>query len=126
MHIEHFEKCILHYFKKINRWTQLASPSSSPPSLCPWDLFRVFEVCSDAKERVGCGKQKEDTAPIQFLVKQQPRFLSLRWKTCLFGIVVSTSDCHTRSPGFDYRLYPRNFSGSMGSGTGSTLPCEDN
>ena len=44
----------------------------------------------------------------------------------LFGIVVSTSDCHPRGPGFDSRLYPRNFSGSIGSGTGSTQPREDN
>ena len=43
----------------------------------------------------------------------------------LFGIVVSTSDCHPRGPGFDSRLYPRNFSGSIGSGTGSTQPRED-
>ena len=33
----------------------------------------------------------------------------------LFGLVVSTSDCH-----------PRNFSGSIGSGTGSTHLREDN
>ena len=46
--------------------------------------------------------------------------------TRLFGIVVSTSDCHPRGPGFDSRLYPRNFSGSIGSGTGSTQPREDN
>ena len=44
----------------------------------------------------------------------------------LFGIVVSTSDCHPRGHGFDSRLYPRNFSGSIGSGTGSTQPREDN
>ena len=44
----------------------------------------------------------------------------------LFGIVVSTSDCHPRGPGFDSRLYPRNFSGSIGSGMGSTQPREDN
>ena len=31
----------------------------------------------------GCGKQREATAPIQFLVKVQPWFLSLRWKICL-------------------------------------------
>ena len=37
----------------------------------------------------------------------------------LFGIVVSTSDSHPRGPGFNSRLYPRNFSGSIGSGTGS-------
>ena len=43
-----------------------------------------------------------------------------------FGIVVITSDCHPRGPGFDSRLYPRNFSGSIGSGAGSTQPLEDN
>ena len=35
------------------------------------------------KERVGCGKQREATAPIKSLVKLQPWFLSLWWKTCL-------------------------------------------
>ena len=30
-----------------------------------------------------CGKQREATAPVQSLVKLQPWFLSLRWKTCL-------------------------------------------
>ena len=44
----------------------------------------------------------------------------------LFGIVVSTSDYRPRGPGFDSRLYPRNFSGSIGSGTGTTQPHEDN
>ena len=43
----------------------------------------------------------------------------------LFGIVVSASDYHPRGHGFDSRLYPRNFSGSIGSGTGSTQPRED-
>ena len=47
-------------------------------------------------------------------------------KDHLFGIVVSMSDCHPRGPGFDSRLYPRNFSISIGSGTGSTQPREDN
>ena len=46
-------------------------------------FFRSFKVCSDAKERVGCRKQREAIAPIQSLVKLQPWFLSLRWKTCL-------------------------------------------
>ena len=44
----------------------------------------------------------------------------------LFGIVARTSDCHPRGPGLDSRLYPRNISGSIGSGTGSTQPREDN
>ena len=30
-----------------------------------------------------CGKQREASAPTQSLVKLQPWFLSLRWKTCL-------------------------------------------
>ena len=60
-----------------------SNPLSSPPRWCPWDLFRSFKVCSDAKERVGCRRQREATAPIQSLVKLQPRFLSLWWKTCL-------------------------------------------
>ena len=44
----------------------------------------------------------------------------------LFGIVVSMSAYHPKGPEFDSRLYPRNFSGSIGSGTGSTQPREDN
>ena len=40
----------------------------------------------------------------------------------LFGIVVSTSDCHPIGPGIDSWLYPRKFSGIIGSGTGSTQP----
>ena len=44
----------------------------------------------------------------------------------LFGMVVSTSDCHPRGPGFHSRLYPRNYSGSIGSGTRSSQSREDN
>ena len=55
----------------------------SSPRWCPWDIFWLFKVSSDAKERVGCGKQREATAPIKSLVKLLPWFLSLRWKTCL-------------------------------------------
>ena len=33
---------------------------------------------------MGCGNQREATAPIQSIVKLQPWFLSLRWKTCLW------------------------------------------
>ena len=39
-------------------------PLSSLPRCCPWDLLWSFKVCSDAKERMGCGKQREATAPI--------------------------------------------------------------
>ena len=55
----------------------------------------TFKICSDAKERVGCGRQREATVPIQSLVKTaalvpefavddlpltelQPRFLRLQ------------------------------------------------
>ena len=44
------------------------------------DLLRF---CSDAKKRVGCGKQRQATATIQSQVTLQPWFLSLRRKTCL-------------------------------------------
>ena len=39
-------------------------------------------MCSDAKERMGSEKLREATVPIQSLVKLQPWFLSLQWKTC--------------------------------------------
>ena len=63
--------------------TSYPNPLSSPPRWCSSDLLRSFEVCSDAKERVRCGKQREATAPIQSLVKLQPWFLSLQWITWL-------------------------------------------
>ena len=37
---------------------------------------------------MGCGKQREATAPIESLVKLQSWFLSLRWKTCLCAEVL--------------------------------------
>ena len=40
--------------------------------------------------------------------------------------MVCTSDCQAEGPRFDSLLYPRNCSGSIGSGTGSTQPLEDN
>ena len=39
---------------------------------------------------------------------------------CLFGIVVSTYDYHPRDPGFDSRLYSRNFLARIGSEAVST------
>ena len=61
------------------------NPLSSHPRWCPWDLLRSFKICSDAKEREVCGKQREATAPIHLLVKLQPRFMSLQWKTWLWA-----------------------------------------
>ena len=65
------------------RRAQLAKSTFFTSKWCPWNLFRSFKVCSDTKKRVGCGKQREATTHIQSLVKLQPWFLSLRWKTCL-------------------------------------------
>ena len=45
--------------------------------------FWSIKVSSDAKQRVGCGKQREVIARIESPVKLQPWFLSLRWKICL-------------------------------------------
>ena len=41
--------------------TQLARSTILTSSLVPLGSFRI---CSDAKERVGCGKKREATAPI--------------------------------------------------------------
>ena len=69
-------------FSEVRR-AQFAKTTLLASTWCTWDLFRSFKVCSDAKERVGCRKQWEATAPIQSLVKLQPWFLCLWWKTCL-------------------------------------------
>ena len=64
------------------RRAQLAKSTLLTSTLVPLDLFRSFKACLDAKERLGCGKQREATAPIKSLVKLQPRFLRLQWRTC--------------------------------------------
>ena len=69
-------------FHEIRR-AQLDKSTVLTSTFVPWDLFRCFMVCSDVKERVECGKQRDATAPIQSLIKLQPWFLSLRWKTWL-------------------------------------------
>ena len=43
-----------------------------------------FQICSDAKERVGMWKATGSYHTYLSLVKLQPWFLSLRWKTCLW------------------------------------------
>ena len=63
------------------RRAQLAKSTLMTSSRCPWDIFRSFKVCSDAKERVGCGKQPHLFIPS----KLQPSFMSLQWKTCLWA-----------------------------------------
>ena len=70
-------------FGEIQR-AQLAKSTLLTSSLVPLGPLQIFfKVCSEAKERVGCGNQREATAPIKSIVKMQPWFLSLRWKTCL-------------------------------------------
>ena len=44
------------------------------------DLLRSVQML----KREGCRKQREATAPLKSLVKLQPWFLSLQWKTCLW------------------------------------------
>ena len=51
---------------------RLAKSTLLTSTMMLWHLFRSFKACSDAKERVGCGKQRESTAPIQSLVKLLP------------------------------------------------------
>ena len=65
------------------RRAQLAKFTLLTSTLVLLGSFQTFLVCSNAKERVGCGKQLEATVPIKSLVKLQPWFLSLRWNTCL-------------------------------------------
>ena len=69
-------------FGKVPR-AQLAKSTLLATKLISLGSFQMFKVCSDAKNRVGCGKQRETTAPVQSLVKPQPWFLGLQWKTCL-------------------------------------------
>ena len=79
------------------RRAQLARSTHLTSSLVPLGFFKV---CSDAKERVGCGKQREATAPNKFQVKLEPWFLSLRWKTCLRqNCSLGFSDC-SEGPAF--------------------------
>ena len=67
------------------RRAQLAKSTLLTSSLVPLGSFRSFKVCSDAKERVGRGKQRESYRTYSSLVKLQPSFLSLQWKTCLWA-----------------------------------------
>ena len=65
----------------------------------------VVKVCSDAEERVGCGKQREATAPNQSLVKLQSCFLSLQWKTS-FRQNCSLGSCAcSEGPAFGLNTY---------------------
>ena len=43
---------------------QLAKSTLLTSMIWPLGSFQIYKVCSDAKERVRCGKQREATAPI--------------------------------------------------------------
>ena len=83
------------------RRAQFAKSSLLTTMLVPWNLFRSFKVCLDAKERVGCRNWKamrsyciysipgktavlvpEFTVEDLPLAELQPRFLCLQWRTC--------------------------------------------
>ena len=92
-----------------------------------------FEAgCTDVHDAGGQGRKRvstDDPVWVDQAIWENCQLISvLYWYNSdhLFGIVVSTSDCHPRGPGFDSQLYPRNFSRSMGSGMGSTQPREAN
>ena len=70
-------------FRKVRR-AQLAKSTLLTSGWCPWDLFGSFKVCSDAKERVGCGKEqhlfissKTATLVPEFAVKDLPMVRTL-------------------------------------------------
>ena len=62
---------------------QLAKSTLLTSSFVPLGSFRSFKVCSDAKESVR--KAMGSYRTYSSLVKLQPRFLSLQWKTCLWA-----------------------------------------
>ena len=64
------------------RSAQLAKSTLLTSKVVPLGSFQVF---SDAKERVGFGKQREATAPIFPQVKLQPWFLSFAVKDLPIG-----------------------------------------
>ena len=67
------------------RRAQLAKSTLLASTLLPLGSFRSFKICSGAKGRMRCGKQRKVTASIQCLVKLRSWFLSLRWKSCLWA-----------------------------------------
>ena len=81
------------------RRAQSAKSSFLTSSLVP---VGSFQFSSDAKERVGCGKQREATAPIKSLAKLQPRFLSLWWKTWLRQNCSLGSSACSEGPAFGH------------------------
>ena len=69
-------------FGKVRR-AQLAISTLLTSSLVPLGSFQIFSGLFRCQRESGMQKQREATAPIKSLIKLQPWFLSLRWKTCL-------------------------------------------
>ena len=120
MHHHHHDHHLMSSFQKVDSTYQYASIYHYPPTLffiliqpipvVPWLTYSPLD------------QRFEGSNP----TKVDGFFQSIEILDHLLGIVVSMSDCHPRGPEFDSQLYPRNFSGSIGSGTGSTEPREDN
>ena len=85
---------------------------------------------------VACGKGIRSTCCyflfalncLFFFVLLGGKFIFLYVQNCLFIYLFIYLHIYfyPRVPGFDSRLYPGNFSESIGSGTGSTQPREEN
>ena len=59
---------------------QLAKSTFLTSTFVPWNLFRSFKVCSDAKERVRCRNQRDLFIPS----KTATLVLNMQWNTCLW------------------------------------------
>ena len=70
-------------FGKVRR-AQLEKSTLLTSSLVPLGSFQIFEGLSDAKES-GVRKVMGSYRTYSSLVKLQPKFLSLQWKTCLWA-----------------------------------------
>ena len=64
------------------RRAQLAKATLLTSTLMPLGTFRSFKFCSDTKERVVVRKTTGSYRTYPCLVKLQPGFLKLHWKTC--------------------------------------------
>ena len=76
-------------------------------------IFRVPQVVRVPQFENPCNRSNELKCCILciFMMQktQQENHKVVGVNDHLLGIVVSMSDCHPRGPGFDSRLYPRNF-----------------
>ena len=76
-------------------WPSLPNPFSLPPRWCPWDIFKSFKVCSDAKEGSGVRKASGSYRTNLSIVELQPWFLVCGGKPA-FGQNCSLGACVCR------------------------------